>query len=803
MTQSASLADHAESDADGRGHRPGGGAALFAERGFDATSVREIAEAAGVTKPTLYYHFGSKQGLGEAILTRPMASMTVRLAGLVAATPGDRDPVGLLEAIFQIHLDFVADDPDRSRFVYAVCFGPADSGFRAEVHRYGEAFERSLLDAVARLADAGIIARTRVEACVRVCRGLIMAATLDHIYCGPGGRGRPRRAAGKRPAGRVRPGRRVHQSPGEPEMSGYRGRVRWVALLAVLGPLGSGCGHKVEKTAGADQAPKPVAVTVAAVTVRPIERAVDAVGTLRGWEQVTVGAKKVGRVVRVFHDIGDRVRPGELLVQCEQEDAELAVNQAEKQLLADLAKIGMNVMTIPKQMPDLGGVDVNSLPNVVEASVALDRAQNNLARERNLMTKAAGTKQDFQNAENDVRSAEARLANAILMARSSIAGALGTKVLLEIRRQALKDMEIRVPTPSQVPAGMKAPDQLIYAISKRDVSEGQMIREGDAVYDLAVENPLRLWLNVPERYSSQIQSGQEVRITVGSYPGAVFPGRVTRINPTVATDSRSFQVEAIVPNDEQKLRPGGFAKAEIVTDRDAQSTIVPLDAIVRFAGVTKLFLVEGGSKVRAVAVETGREGPGWVELLTALPADARVVTTGQSRLADGTAIAIRTPEAEPAAPSTAKPPTPAPPVPAPSPTTAEADIIDYISPPNTTAGPIQLETPALHQRTLIVDGSMPINGKVFRFGIKGSCAIDAGSSDNEARFATKQPPGSLFIIKRHYRFCLETTPEPNPNVPRWSTRWVGYSSASEAVSTLPAAIDEAGSASPRLVAAAR
>ncbi len=266
------------------------------------------------------------------------------------------------------------------------------------------------------------------------------------------------------------------------------------------------------------------------------------------------------------------------------------------------------------------------------------------------MNKGAGTMQELQNNENDVRAAEARLASAILNAKSTVAATLSTKVTLEIRRQALRDMEIRVPVPTNPPTGLNAP--LTFAVAKRNVSEGQMVREGDAMFNLAVENPLRLWLNVPERYSAEIKVGQEVRVHVGSYPNEVFPATVSRINPTVATDSRSFQVEASVPNDGNKLRPGGFAKAEIVTDRDAQSTVVPLDAIVRYAGVTKLFTVGPENRAHAVAIETGREGAGWVEVLTPLPADARVVTTGQSRLADQTPVAVRTAETDPTAPQT-------------------------------------------------------------------------------------------------------------------------------------------------------
>ena len=159
-------------------------ARLFAERGFDATSVREIAEAAGVTKPTLYYHFGSKQGLGEAILTRPMAGLAAGLTAFLADESARGDPIRLLERIFQVHLDFVVADPDRARFLYATCFGPAGSSFRGEVGRYGEAFERALGAVAGRLAGAGVIDAGRAGACVTVCRGLIMATTLDHIYCG-------------------------------------------------------------------------------------------------------------------------------------------------------------------------------------------------------------------------------------------------------------------------------------------------------------------------------------------------------------------------------------------------------------------------------------------------------------------------------------------------------------------------------------------------------------------------------------------------------------------------------------------
>ncbi len=156
-------------------------ARLFAERGYDATSVREIVEAAGVTKPTLYYHFGSKQGLGEALLTRPMTGFLGVLRDLIRDEP---DAVRLLTRTIEAHLSFFRDEPDRVRFFYAICFGPSSTSLQEEMHRFGEAMTRELIRCVARLAEAGVIEPGRSEACAESCRGFIMVSTMDSIFDG-------------------------------------------------------------------------------------------------------------------------------------------------------------------------------------------------------------------------------------------------------------------------------------------------------------------------------------------------------------------------------------------------------------------------------------------------------------------------------------------------------------------------------------------------------------------------------------------------------------------------------------------
>jgi AcrR family transcriptional regulator len=156
-------------------------AQLFATRGYEATSVRTIVAAAGVTKPTLYYHFGSKEGLGQAILTMPMTELAEAMRRLLAA---GADPVMTLEQIFEAHFAFCRDDPDRARFVFALFFGPMAARLSGTLTPYREALMALMGEAVRRLVETGHVAPGRAESFLAACRGLIIISMMDFLYHG-------------------------------------------------------------------------------------------------------------------------------------------------------------------------------------------------------------------------------------------------------------------------------------------------------------------------------------------------------------------------------------------------------------------------------------------------------------------------------------------------------------------------------------------------------------------------------------------------------------------------------------------
>ncbi|MGZ5973946.1 MAG: efflux RND transporter periplasmic adaptor subunit [Isosphaeraceae bacterium] len=427
-------------------------------------------------------------------------------------------------------------------------------------------------------------------------------------------------------------------------------------LPAIAAASLSGCSPaEAQSSSKAPAAVREVPVTVAPLERRTVERTIDVVGTLRGWEQVTIGSKRTGRVSKVLHDMGDHVRPGEPLVELEAVDAKLAYDQAQSKYLGELVKLGITEQQAQRFIEQYGISEelirgkqaeeaIDRVPAVIQVLVSKEKALHNLNRQRALSKKGASTVQELEDYENEYRSASAAYENARATARNVIASAVANRVARNQAIQTLADMIIRVPKPELTPPGSSQADAVVYAVTKRSVSEGQMVREGEAVCELIIENPLRLWTSAPERYAEQVRVGQPVRITVSSQPNLLFLGKVVRINPSVDAVSRTFQVETQVPNDRRLLRAGGFAKATIITDSAAQAAVAPTESIIRFAGVTKLFFVENGKARSVNDIVTGSEGPGWVEVTSkSLPTSGMVVITGQTQLANGTPVVIRTP----------------------------------------------------------------------------------------------------------------------------------------------------------------
>lgn len=179
------------------------------------------------------------------------------------------------------------------------------------------------------------------------------------------------------------------------------------------------------------------------------------------------------------------------------------------------------------------------------------------------------------------------------------------------------------------------------SVAARLVDVGSYVRPGTVVFRLVADDPLKFRGEIPEREVPALAAGQSVRISVDAFPGETFTGQVSRVGAASDPTARALAFEALVPNTDRRLRPGFFGHGEVVVRRDERALAVPRAALSTFAGVTKLFVVEDGvAHEREVTLGVDL-GDGWVEVAQGVGRGSQVATSGLSRLADGTPVAVR------------------------------------------------------------------------------------------------------------------------------------------------------------------
>jgi RND family efflux transporter MFP subunit len=309
----------------------------------------------------------------------------------------------------------------------------------------------------------------------------------------------------------------------------------------------------------------------------------------------------------------------------------LAVRQAQKELQVELAKLGLSKPPGPE-------TDVARIPTVVQARVKRENAQTRLDRAKRLVASRAAPEEELTERMSELRVAHAEYDNQVLLAKAGLAAIEVKQEALAQAQQRLADTLVRAPVPSQPVPGDE--DGVQYAITTRAVSEGEYVMEGAELFALVIEHPLKFRGRVPERKIGDVRVGQDAKVFSAAYPDP-FDGKLTRINPAIDPATRAFEVEILIPNKDGRLKPGGFAKTGILTSLDGGAATVPLEALVQFAGVTKIFLVEAG-RAKEVQVTLGTQETDWIEIAAPqLSSGAQVITSGQSAVADGSSVAVR------------------------------------------------------------------------------------------------------------------------------------------------------------------
>jgi membrane fusion protein (multidrug efflux system) len=173
----------------------------------------------------------------------------------------------------------------------------------------------------------------------------------------------------------------------------------------------------------------------------------------------------------------------------------------------------------------------------------------------------------------------------------------------------------------------------------RRVSVGDVVQAGKDIVNLEAIETLKLDFRVPELYLPAVKVGQTLNVVVDAVPDRKFAGTVFAIDPLVDVNGRSINVRARVPNKDDALRPGLFARVNLTLTTRENSILVPEQAMVAVGVDQFVFKVVDG-KVARVKVRTGERRAAKVEILDGLAPGDVIVTAGHLKIRDGAPVTV-------------------------------------------------------------------------------------------------------------------------------------------------------------------
>ena len=390
--------------------------------------------------------------------------------------------------------------------------------------------------------------------------------------------------------------------------------------LAIL----SGCGKKdpppkgsAGNGTGGGKPAEEISVAVAPALRTSIPRKIEFVGSLAGAEQVTLSSEVEGTVETVRNDLGDPVRKAQVLVDLVQDEFLQRKEQARAELDQVSARLG-----IP---PGTEGAEIEKTSLVRKALAEFDNARKDLERRKDLAGKNLIAMKDVDDADARFLVAEANVRAAREEANNLLATLRGKRASLAIAEKKLRDTRVKSPIDG--------------FIESRMVSTGEYVKVGTPLFRIVDDRTIRLLGEVPEFYAESLATGLPVELSVDGRPGKTYRGTLKRISPASNAANRAIQVEGGFPNAARELKSGFFGKAAILLRVDPNGVSVPKQAVVTFAGVEKVFVIDNNA-ARERRVKLGQDLGDRIEIVEGIAAGDRVAVSRTGKLVEGSRVRV-------------------------------------------------------------------------------------------------------------------------------------------------------------------
>lgn len=423
-----------------------------------------------------------------------------------------------------------------------------------------------------------------------------------------------------------------------------------VAAALLVAAMVTGCGKEAEEAAlgtTKESALEPREVAVTKVARRGFNRSFRATGFLMPTNQARLRALVEGPLETVLVDIGDRVKEGQPLFEIRKIDAELALQSAEAaQGAAEASLRDLKAWRREEEVASLQAQLARARSEFERQSAERERARVLYERKSISPSEWDAVRTAAEAAEEGMRAAEAQVKMATTGPTPEQIGVAQAQVNTAATgvaqaRQMLLDTTVAAPYEGVITGKFRKP--------------GDFVRRGEEVLEITALAALEAEMNVPERFSGQVEAGLPVNVVVESI-GVTRPGVVTAVNQSIDLQTRTFLVKVEVDNSDFKIKSGAFATAVFDLPAVKNALAVPMQSVISLEGQSFLWVVRDGKAYR-VPVTIGAGDEAFVEVQQGAEEGAVVVVEGMGALAEGDPVKATewVPKAEPAAKAPAAP----------------------------------------------------------------------------------------------------------------------------------------------------
>jgi RND family efflux transporter MFP subunit len=417
----------------------------------------------------------------------------------------------------------------------------------------------------------------------------------------------------------------------------YRVGLVLLALLVLMGVLVT-ARLKDREARAVPRARGDALVGVVTPARRDLEVRLASTADILPAKQAAIFSKVSGYIRRIAADRGELVREGQLLVEIDDQELVAQAEQARASLLTGRAALAAAHSTLEGQRANLENQGANLARSRAVAANDARQAQ----RLRTLFERGLVAATDWENARTaaeashaSVQAAEAQL----LVARSQVTTAESQVRLAEAQVETYR-AALRLAETTLANTRLLAP--FTGWVSQRNLDPGAAVSaqssgtNTSSVGILVLQDieTVKVQVEVPERHVAHVASGMAVRITVDPYRDQAFRGAVSRVVPSLDPRTRTMGVEVDIPNPGRRLKPGMFARVELVLERRPGALAIPMEAIRAGEARPTVMVVRDGA-AQAVPLELGIADGTWVEVRGGLGERDQVILQGKELVKPG------------------------------------------------------------------------------------------------------------------------------------------------------------------------